>query len=121
MAIKGTLKIFEITKTFPSEERFNLTDQARRSTRGVCTKIAEAWRKRRYIAAFISKLNDAETEAAETQVHLEIALQSGYINQQTFDELDKYYDQIIGKLVRMIEKPDVWLIKSKDQNKAQKK
>jgi len=110
-AIKGVLRIFEITKSFPSEERYNLTDQIRRSTRGVCTNITEAWRKRRYRAAFISKLSDAETEAAETQVHAEIAFLSGYISDKQFKEIDNYYDQIIGKIIRMIDNADAWVIK----------
>jgi four helix bundle protein len=114
LGIKGAVRIFELTKLFPSEERFNLVDQIRRSTRGVCANIAEAWRKRRYKAAFISKLSDAETEAAETQVHAEIAFQCGYLTEQQFKEIDQYYDQIIGKIIRMIESADSWLIKKKD-------
>src|ERR1700716_3617387 len=69
-----SMRIFEITKSFPKEETYSLTDQIRRSSRSVCANLAEAWRKRRYEAAFVSKLNDAEAEAAETQVHIEIAL-----------------------------------------------
>jgi four helix bundle protein len=72
-AMSQVMRITEMTKSFPSEERFALTDQIRRSSRSICANLAEAWRKRRYEAAFVSKLNDAETEAAETQVHLEIA------------------------------------------------
>jgi len=117
LSIKGTLKIFEVTKSFPQEERYNLIDQIRRSTRGVCTNIAEAWRKRRYKAAFISKLSDAETEAAETQVHAEIAYSCGYISEEKYNEIDQFYDQIIGKLVRMIENPDPWLIKNKENRR----
>jgi len=67
-AMELTMRIFELTKQSPKEERFNLTDQIRRSSRSVCPNIAEAWRKRRYKAAFVAKLSDAETEAAETQV-----------------------------------------------------
>jgi four helix bundle protein len=117
LGIKGAVRIFELTKLFPSEERFNLVDQIRRSTRGVCANIAEAWRKRRYKAAFISKLNDAETEAAETQVHSEIAFQCGYLTEQQFKDIDQYYDQIIGKIIRMIDSADSWLIKKKDSEK----
>jgi len=72
------IRIFESTKSFPLEERFSLVDQIRRSSRSVCTNIAEAWRKRRYEAAFVSKLSDAETEAAETQVWSEVAFRCGY-------------------------------------------
>jgi four helix bundle protein len=117
LGIKGAVRIFELTKSFPTNERFNLIDQIRRSTRGVCTNIAEAWRKRRYKAAFISKLSDAETEAAETQVHAEIAFRCGYLTDQQFKEIDQFYDQIIGKIIRMIESADSWLIKKKDLEK----
>ncbi len=67
------MEIFQITLDFPKEEKYSLTDQVRRSSRSVCSNIAEAWRKRRYRAAFIAKLSDAESEAAETQVWLEFA------------------------------------------------
>jgi four helix bundle protein len=63
MALEGAIRIFELTKTFPPEEKFSLVDQIRRSSRSVCANIGESWRKRRYIAAFVSKLSDAETEA----------------------------------------------------------
>ena len=114
-ALKGTLRISELSKAFPADERFSLTDQVRRSSRSVCANLAEAWRKRRYPAAFVSKLSDAETEAAETQVHAEIAFHHGYLTEQQFRRLDEYYDKIIGQLVRMIDAPDKWLIKRKDQ------
>ena len=71
--LRTGLRVYELTKTFPVEERYSLTDQIRRSSRSVCANIAETWRKRRYEAALVSKLSDAETEAAETQVHLEFA------------------------------------------------
>ena len=109
-ALKGTLRIFELSKKFPSDERFSLTDQIRRSSRSVCANIAEAWRKRRYPAAFVAKLSDAETEAAETQVHAEIAFHQHYLTEQQFRRLDEYYDKVIGQLVRMIDDPTKWLI-----------
>ena len=71
--------VYELSKKFPDGERYALTDQTRRSSRSVCENIAEAWRKRRYTAAFISKLSDSESEAAETQVHMEFAVRHGYI------------------------------------------
>lgn len=67
-AMAATMKIFEMTKKFPAEEKYSLTDQIRRSSRSVCANIGEAWRKRRYRAAFIAKLSDSETEACKTQV-----------------------------------------------------
>ena len=111
-ALKGTLRISELVKRFPADERFALIDQIRRSSRSVCANIAEAWRKRRYPAAFVSKLSDAETEAAETQVHGEIAFHHGYLTDQQFRRLDEYYDKIIGQLVRMIDQPEKWIIRA---------
>jgi four helix bundle protein len=90
------MRIFELTKHFPMEQRYTLTDQVRRSSRSVCANLAEAWRKRRYQAAFVSKLNDAETEAAETQVHVEIAFRQSYLKQEVFDELDDACDKILA-------------------------
>ena len=74
MALDAAMKIFEVSKNFPPEERYSLTDQIRRSSRSVCANLAEAWRKRRYEGAFISKLSDSEAEAAETQTWLEFAV-----------------------------------------------
>ena len=79
-ALDAAMEIYEISKSFPPEERFSLTDQFRRSSRSVCANIGEGWRKRRYQAAFISKLNDSEGEAAETQVWLDIALRTQLFN-----------------------------------------
>ncbi|MEP6586111.1 MAG: four helix bundle protein [Candidatus Udaeobacter sp.] len=107
-ALKAAMEIFEISKRFPNEERFSLTDQVRRSSRSVCANISEAWRKRRYAAAFVSKLNDAEGEAAETQVHIEVASLSGYLDRASFQRLDDIYDKIIGQLVNMAEHPEKW-------------
>ncbi len=105
------MRIFELTKHFPIEEKYTLTDQVRRSSRSVCAKLAEAWRKRRYQAAFVSKLNDAETEAAETQVHVEIAFRHGYLKQEVFNELDDACDKILAQIVKMIDCADRWVIK----------
>lgn len=110
-AMEAAMRIFEMTKVFPSEEKYSLVDQMRRSSRSVCTNLAEAWRKRRYKAAFVAKLNDAESEACETQVWIEFALRCGYLEQATANELDQCYDKIIGQLVTMIGDADKWLIK----------
>lgn len=99
------MKIFELSKMFPLEERYSLTDQMRRSSRSVCANIAEAWRKRRYPNAFVSKLSDAEAEAAETQVRIEFSLKSGYIPSEQTDELDIRYENIQGKIVNMLSHP----------------
>ena len=111
-ALAAGLHVYELSKRFPVEERYALTDQVRRSSRSVCANIAEAWRKRRYEAAFIAKLSDAEGEAAETQVHLEFALHHGYVSRDEFLSLDDAYEKIIGQLVKMIDEPDKWLVKN---------
>jgi four helix bundle protein len=110
MALEGAIRVFELTKAFPPEEKYSLVDQIRRSSRSVCANIGESWRKRRYIAAFVSKLSDAETEATETQVWAEMAFRFGYLSHETFEELDNHYNMIVGKLVRMIDNPRPWLI-----------
>ena len=109
-ALEAAMKIFELTKSFPTEEKYSLVDQIRKSSRSVCSNIGESWRRRRYKAAFIAKLNDSETEATETQVWLEISLRSGYIDQTIFEELFDEYEQIISQLVVMINQPDKWII-----------
>jgi four helix bundle protein len=114
-AMSVVMQVSELTKQFPSDERYALTDQVRRSSRSVCANLAEAWRKRRYLAAFVAKLNDAETEAAETQVHIEIAVRHRYLSQQIFDELDEACDKIIAQIAKMIDQADRWVIKSKRQ------
>ncbi len=87
LAFESAMTVFEMTRAFPREETYSLTDQIRRSSRSVCSNIAEAWRKRRYPASFVSKLSDADTEAAETQVWLDFALRCNYINEKTHAEL----------------------------------
>ncbi len=79
MAFEAAMRIFELTKGFPREEMYSLVDQIRRSSRSVCANLAEAWRRRRYKAAFVSKLNDAEAEAAETQTWINFAVECGYL------------------------------------------
>ena len=110
-AISAAMEIFEMTKKFPAEEKYSLTDQIRRSSRSVCANIGEAWRKRRYRAAFISKLSDSETEACETQVWLEMSFLCKYISKDQFEKLDKEYENIMGQLVNMITGADKWLIR----------
>ncbi|MFH1703205.1 MAG: four helix bundle protein, partial [Nitrospirota bacterium] len=100
-------------KAFPVEERFSLVDQIRRSSRSVCANIAEAWRKRRYKAAFIAKLSDAESEAAETQVWLEFTTRCNYMELSLASVLESAYDQIIGQIIKMIDEAHKWIIKTK--------
>ena len=110
-AMRLTMEIFKLTQGFPSEERYNLTDQIRRSSRSVCTNLAEAWRKRRYRAAFVAKLSDSETEAAETQVSAELAFRCGYLKEDKFHQIDQAYEKVLGQLVSMADGADAWLIK----------
>lgn len=84
---EASMKVFEITKTFSKEEIYSMTNQMRRASRSVCSNIGEAWRRRRYKAAFIAKLNDSETEATESQVWLDLALRSVYITQEFNEEM----------------------------------
>src|SRR5258706_5170895 len=92
LAFESAMEIFILSKKFPSEEKFSLTDQIRRSSRSVCTNIAEAGRKRRYEAAFVSKLSDSDGEAAETEVHLDFALRCGYVPADKHVKLRDHYD-----------------------------
>ena len=112
-AMEAAMKIFELSKRFPAEERYSLTDQIRRASRSVCSNIGEAWRKRRYRAAFISKLSDSESEAEETRVWLEFSWRCGYIAKPEADDLDARYDRILKQLVCMIDRPEQWLIVSR--------
>ncbi len=107
-AFSGAMTIFELSKSFPIEERYSLVDQLRRSSRSVCANIAEAWRKRRYSAHFVSKLSDAESEAEETRVWLSFAKTCGYASNEVIEELDRSYDQILAQLVTMIAGPKNW-------------
>jgi four helix bundle protein len=111
MAFDTAMKIFELSKKFPVEERYSLTDQIRRSSRSVCANFAEAWRKRRYEAAFVAKLNDCEAEAAETQTWIEFAVKCNYINVEIGRELYGTYNRVLSGLVTMINNPTPWLIK----------
>ena len=105
------MQVFELSKRFPTEEKFSLTDQVRRSSRSVPANISEAWRKRRYPAAFVSKLNDAEGEAAETQTHLEIAQRCKYLTTQEVAVLDQACEEVLAMLTDMASHPEQWTIR----------
>jgi four helix bundle protein len=109
-AFDAAMQIFELSKSFPKEETYSLTDQIRRSSRSMCGNLAEAWRKRRYEKAFISKLSDSESEAAETQVWPEFAVKCGYMKRDEAATLYQTYDGIIGTIVGMINHPETWVI-----------
>jgi four helix bundle protein len=105
---EAAMRIMEVSKSWPQDERYALTDQIRRSSRSVCASIAEAWRKRRYAANFISKLTDADAEAAETQVWLSFAQACGYLPPAEYAGLSHQYDLLCGGLVKMMAEPDKW-------------
>ena len=111
LSIEAGMPVFDTTKSFPAEEKFSLTDQIRRSTRSVSGQSSEGWRKRKYEASFVNKLNDAEGEAAETQTWLEYAVRCGYVSRPDGQKLHKLYDLIIGKLVTMGNNPEPWLLR----------
>ena len=111
-AFETAMVIFELSKKFPKEETYSLTDQIRRSSRSVCANLAEAWRKRRYEASFISKLNDVEAEEAETQSWLEFASACGYLKKEEASDLRSTYERIIGTVVGMINHADSWILPS---------
>ena len=110
-AFAAAMKIFELTKKFPTEERYSLVGQIRRASRSVCSNLAEGWRKRRYPAAFISKLSDSEGEAAETQVWLEFSEACGYLAREVRLKLYEEYDIIIGMLVNMNRNSEDWILR----------
>jgi len=112
LAFKVSMEIFTISKSFPKEEVYSLTSQILRSSWSVCANLAEAFRKRRYEKAFVSKLSDSEGEAAETQVWLDYSFECGYIPEDIYKNLFNEYEKIIGMLVNMMKHPEKWSIGS---------
>lgn len=106
LAFQAAMEIFELSKEFPKEEKYSLIDQMRRSSRSVCSCLAEGWRKRRYKAVFVNKLSDSAQEASETQTWLEFSLACGYISNNIFEKLDDKYEHIFAMLVNMENKVD---------------
>jgi four helix bundle protein len=100
------MDIFEITKRFPKEEKFSLTDQIRRSSRSVPANIAEAWKKRSYPKMFVSKIIDAAGEAGETEVWSDVAKDANYISIEEHKEMMDGYDEVNRMLYGMVEKPE---------------
>jgi four helix bundle protein len=114
-AFEAAMAIFELSKGFPREETYSLTDQIRRSSRSVCANLAEAWRKRRYEKSFAAKLSDCESEAAETQVWLEFAVKCSYADRDQAKTIYLRYDEILRLIVSMINHPEIWVIGHEDK------
>lgn len=110
MAFDAAMKIFELSRKFPRDERYSLTDQIRRSSRAVSANLAEAWRRRRYRGSFLLRLNDAEAEAAETQTWLHFAVKCDYLTPESARDIFAQYDKVIGTIVNITRKPDSWLL-----------
>ena len=108
LAFESAMRIFELSKKWPVEEKYSLTDQIRRSSRSVCGNIAEAWRKRRYVNHFVSKLSDSDAEAAETGVWLDFAVRCGYLETDDWKMLKDNYDHVCRMLSKMMDKPEAW-------------
>ena len=113
LSVEAGMKLFRLSKKFPREEMYSLTDQVRRSSRSVSGQIGEGWRRRKYEAAFVNKLNEAEGEAGETQVWIEYAVKCEYLSAKEGRELHRTYDRIIGKLVTMGNNPEPWILQKR--------
>ena len=109
-AFAAAMRVFQLSKRFPPEEKFSLTDQSRRSSRSVAANIAEGWRKRRYPASFVNKFNDSEGEAAETQSWLQFAVECGYLKPDDTRDLYREYDEIIAMLLNIQNHPEQWCL-----------
>jgi four helix bundle protein len=104
LARKAVAEVFEVTGNFPPAEKYQLVDQIRRSSRATKALIAEGWARRRYRAAFISKIDEALGEATETQSWLDDALDRGYLASERFEEMDNDWSSITAMLARMIDR-----------------
>ena len=109
-SFSAACKVFDVSRRFPKEETYALTDQIRRSSRSVCANIAEAWRKRRFEKAFVSTLNIAEAESAETQVWIQFAVECNFLDRENAAELYDQYNEILAQITHLIRKPDPWLL-----------
>ncbi len=115
MAFNAAMDIWQITNGFPKEEKYSLVDQIRRSSRSVCSNLAEAWRKRRYKAVFKNKLTDAMQEASETQTWLEFSVACKYVDQNKFDDFDQKYEHILAMLNNMDLKAESFCFSTSDK------
>ena len=105
-AYKLAMEIFEITKAFPKEERYSLTDQIRRSSRSVTSNIGEAWAKKIYLKNFVSKLSDSLAEEFETEVWLDYSRACGYIDETKHEHFMEDYDEVRKMLISMMTNPE---------------
>ncbi len=106
LALEQAKRIFIVTKNFPKEETYSLTDQIRRSSRAVNAMVAESWARRKYQAAFVNKISEALGETMETQAWLDHACECGYINSELYRELDDAWQRVGAMLNRMIQRAD---------------
>ena len=109
-AYKLAMEIFEISKNFPKEEKYSLTDQIRRSSRSVTSCIAESWAKRRYEKAFVNKLTDSLGEENETEVWLDYSIDCNYIIKDVHERILTGYDEVRKMLISMINNPEKWCL-----------
>jgi four helix bundle protein len=107
-AYKLAMEIFEISKSFPKEERYSLTDQMRRSSRSITACIAESWAKRKYEKAFVNKLTDSLGEEFETENWLDYSNDCKYIQKETHDRILSEYDEVRKMLISIINHPEKW-------------
>ena len=114
LSVEAAMEIYELSKAFPKEEVYSLTNQIRRASRSISGQIAEGWKRRKYEAMFVNKMNEAEGEAAETQVWLEYAVKCGYASRDDGTCLHKRYDDILGKLINMGNNPEKWVLRSRE-------
>jgi four helix bundle protein len=108
LSFRSAMKIYDITLTFPKEEKYSLTDQIRRSSRSVCANIAEAFFRRKYPKNFSSHISDSIAEAAETRVWLDFTIQCNYYNPEEINILRNDYSKIIGMLIVMHNQAEKW-------------
>ncbi|MFN7138403.1 MAG: four helix bundle protein [Limisphaerales bacterium] len=111
LSMETSMEVFHASQTFPKEELYSLTDQIRRASRSISASTSEAWRRRKYEAVFVNKLNEAEGEAAETQTWIEYAVKCEYLSKKQGRELHRAYDRILGMLTSMGNNPEPWLLK----------
>lgn len=109
-AHKLAMDIFELSKKFPKEEKFSLTDQIRRSSRSVSSCIAESWAKRLYIKAFINKLTDSLGEEFETEDWLDYSRDCKYISDAEYEQMISGYGEVRKMLISMINSPEKWCL-----------